>query len=248
MSTADSDIGARPLWQHFLAFFREKPAIFGAVLYIYVSVVGLLFNLILFLHFDIYILDYYNITDFLISGLRQPFLLVVFISVPSVLIVVSFGFEYLYNLQAKFAKYIVAKIESSTNWLLVTLKKYLEFLSTLAERLWWLGHFMIVSYATMGVLLSVVLVWVWAEKNAFQIHSSPMFQVSLKGNSENQAISRIFLIGSTQDLLFFKHECIDRVTVVPIGEIQQITIEESSKPRVCDERQVLQLPRSLLQH
>ena len=58
----------RRLW----AYALENPVVFTVLFYGYVSIIGLIYNTVYFRQFGIAILEFYDLQDFLLGGLRSP--------------------------------------------------------------------------------------------------------------------------------------------------------------------------------
>ena len=64
-------------WDKIKGYLLDNPTLALSLLYLYVTAVGMLYSMVLYLHFEINVFEYSEITDFLLAAFKNPRALVI---------------------------------------------------------------------------------------------------------------------------------------------------------------------------
>ena len=221
----------------------EKPAIFGALAYFYVSAIGLLYNVVYFNYFDMDVVSFYEAGDFLLSGLRRPLLLLVPIGLITVAILYGIVTFVLDRAVARYVARLPQRLPSGSR--LQSLKSFARRYAQLDD---WMQErtkrvirpAMLTIYVVASFAFSVSLVVVWAKRDASRFFlEKPPYCVRIEdGETKELSKTPLYYLGSTQAAYLF-HSGPNLpglppsdLYVIPRARIRMLRVEYES--RACD--------------
>jgi hypothetical protein len=188
------------------SFFREHPAVVGSLLYLQVTIIGVIYSWALYRRFDINIFDYAEANDFLLAAFKDP-------------LVLGMSLFSLFYFPA--AIWIMNKIAA---------RYYLERFNL--SHLFW--RRVIRTAVVLFYLLALfVLPFVFANIAAYSLqaskdlpfspapHTSVQYRATA-GSSEQTTETGLRVIGITQSFVFFYDRKDTRTLVIPTAQIVEM--------------------------
>jgi hypothetical protein len=175
--------------------FREHPTMLLTFCYFIITIIGVLYSYFFYNEFDINIVKFADLSDFLLASILEPKSILIFIS----LIIVSFVFH-------KLDKLIRKKYKIYGNFADKKLKaKYTDPI----------GYFVILVFYT------TVLVHHLAVRNATQVKSgsSDDFLVRISDPGNHQVEKTLALLGSSSRYLYFYSHKKSETQVIPVENV-----------------------------
>lgn len=204
-----SDLATNHLLQRCAQFAKDNPSLALTLVYLAMSLMGLLFQSALLYRFGLNVLPYLEITDFLLSALTHPKVVVVLLFM---LLVVAAFFSFERRFRRTNFKYAVSTESSFQRWWVPqpALWMSLLFLTYLIMAAWSNGNsFAKDIRAGKGNKLEIFLVYPMPLKEQKQ--------------QKVQTLHNASLISRTASYLFIYHE--DRVKVLPHANIAALLPE-----------------------
>lgn len=206
----------RQIWVYAL----EKPIVFTGMFYGYVSFIGLTYNTVYFNRFGINILEFYELQDFLLGGLRLPFLL----SFPLFFVVIAFiagilmlGINRAVNRMGQTTAKLVAK-ESASPARDKVLRPN-EFIQNIRSITLWMSRYLTLVCIIGAMALSVLLIINLA--NTGLLSDRSRYCTYITGGLLSD--SPLTFIGTSQGFYFLQQIGTSEVHVIPRKEVLRMT-------------------------
>jgi hypothetical protein len=246
-------LGFRDWWRQLVPKLVDRSALIVGVLYLYVSLVGVLVSYALYYRFDINVFSYFDVADFLLSGLKEPFILLIPVGAFLFAIVYlawSYGWQRLWEAQVD--RWIDAFDQPSRtkNFLTGVWLRYWQF----QKRLWdspssrRTQNIMNLAGAAGFFILSFAYVYEVPTLRADAILEGSALaenEISIEFKKDGKGLphdlKNVLKIGSTQKFLFVYYRKAETgqattdqdgtVYILPISEIVRIStrLDKSSK-------------------
>ncbi len=207
------------------AYALERPAVFGAIAYLYVSAIGLLYNAVYFRGFDIDVLAFYEVGDFLLAGLRRPLILLIPIAIVAASILLGVVTVVLDRLHKRFRRELESSLSSAGGrraWAATLDRRYNDVNERWNRRTMLLDRHLLTIYLVLAVVLSASVVISLATADASEItRQSRRHCVYTEESGTRPVAGPAFYIGSTQAVYFFLSE--GALHLVPRDRVTRIT-------------------------
>lgn len=189
------------------AYALERPAVFGALAYLYVSATGLLYNVVFFRSFDIDVLAFYEVGDFLLAGLRRPLILLIPIAIVAASVLLGVVTVVLDRLHKRVRRDLTTSLSSAggrRTWAAALATRYNELNERWNRRTVLLDRHLLTIYLLLAVVLSASVVISLATADASEITRETRRHCVYTEDSATRPIAEpAFYIGSTQAVYFF---------------------------------------------
>ena len=225
----------------------ERPALVGAALYLYVSLLGVIYNSIVTVNRGFNPVGYYHINDFLLGGLRHPYILI--------LIVVAVFLSGIYGFVTISTNYLIECVANADE-----IRQYLarsQCGSIVLKTLGWLhwGGRLAAHWVLMVVMLLLLALpiyfstiaredkmfaknceaWVTIATKQEKQETAPIQPITERKEINNSAKPEYpingYLIGSTERYIFVSDNAqvkSNQITkILPVDSIQSITVKPS---------------------
>lgn len=227
----------RQVWVYAL----EKPVVFTVMFYGYVSIIGLIYNTVYFDRFGINILEFYEVQDFLLGGLRTPSILLV----PLLLISIAFFMGIMLlaidranrRARRRLATLMAKEVEERPSLALVVFLRYHEFMEYLRAKNLWVSRYLILICIVGATALSHLLIITLANANSFSDRSRYCTYLS-EGLLSDAPLA---LIGTSQGFYFLRGLGTLEVEVIPRKEVLRMT-KTGTLSTVCTDHKAAPLP------
>lgn len=213
------------IWKYAL----EKPAAIVSILYIYVSLVGLLYNVSYFYWFNINVVQFYDVTDFILACLRNPPALLVPIITIFLLAIVGMVVLVFDRAIRKWTNYTASRIESTNienrGLLMRGFIGYDRFAGRFHEKTkGWADPNVIPFFSLLGLILSVFIIFLIATWNYAGTKDGDEDYCVYLGNMRNSVFSLpVKYVGSIQSMYFFWNPSTNSVDFIPQRAVTRIT-------------------------
>ncbi len=190
--------------------FENDKTLFFSVSYLLLTAIGMIFSGAYFLIFDINILDYSQVSDFILIAFKDPFYLL--FTLMTVILIVSI---YYLNkwLMIKFPKFFIRQEEKiMTRWFKQT------------------GSYYFWSYMLVLLLYIPESAYIYARYKSKEIKAGKGQAVQIYYNSGPQTIKDSFptLVGTTSNFIFLYYPKTNATEIVPFNNVSKIVIIDSS--------------------
>ena len=190
--------------------FEHDKTLFFTVSYLILTAIGMIFSGAYFLVFDINILDYSQISDFILIAFKDPFYLLF-----SVLTVILTILIYYFNkwLMTKFPNYFLKQEKKRWNkWFKQT------------------GNYYFWGYMMVLLVYIPENAYFYARYKSNEIKTGKGQVVQVYYNSGNQSVKPPFptLVGTTSNFVFLYHPETKTTEIVPFNSVSKIVIVNSS--------------------
>ena len=214
----------RDHWRLVLKYARERPGAVGAVLYVYVSLIGVLFNQAYFAEFGIPILEYFEVGDFLLSGLRQPVLLVI----PAVMVIAyalyGAATVYLDQVVTRFRERTLPRLQRSQSvsartgvWAMNLDRR----LGALTEPL---SRYIPLFFASFALLFSFAVVAIQGKLEAAKVMKRAKATMCVYVDNGLLQQTPLIRLGSAQRVMFFIDQSSESVAIIPRERVRSLRI------------------------
>jgi hypothetical protein len=224
----------------FFTYFTDHPGVMVGTLYIYVSFLGVLYNSIVLTERGINPVKFYGVDDFLLGGLRHPYILILiaFVLIASGL---NGTVALLYN------RYLEYQANAQDNRKFFAQSRLYSLMFRVIQGIHWLGrlstYYTVVVAIVLVVVLPLILPWIANEFTGTchedvvvamkpEPRQNPPQQASQSNPPQQESQSKITgaLIGSTARFLFITDERNPLVNrVVRLDEVRDLTITHSKE-------------------
>jgi len=181
--------------QHINSFFLEHPTMLFTFCYFIITVIGVLYSYFFYSEFEINIIKFADLSDFLLASILEPLSIIIFLCVSVLLL-----------LGLKVDQFLRNKFQ--------TVNKFEEMIKS--ERY---GDPIIILLAT--VLITTYVINSLATKNAEKIKSGVIdqYSVSFSGPKENSSGQVLALLGSTSRYTYFFDMDKSEALVIPVENV-----------------------------
>jgi hypothetical protein len=215
----------RQVWDYAL----EKPVVFTVMFYGYVSIIGLIYNAAYFDRFGISILEFYEMQDFLLGGLRIPAILlmtILFIPAAVFMRIVQLAAARSSRRSRRDLASVLTKVaaERPTSVLARGLRPsllYFEFMDYVRAKTRRFDHFFILVYTIGAMVVLVSLIITIANANANSLSNGSRYCTFLSEGLLSDSPS--VLIGTSQGFYFLQRVGSLEVQVIPRKEVLRMT-------------------------
>ncbi len=206
----------------------EKPVLLGALLYGYVTLIGLLYNTVYFNQFGIDVVEFYQLQDFLLTGLRTRSILalpILFVACGLLYGVFVLAINRVENAVYRGWGKRISSLEASGQRLSWTQRIQAQFLK-LRKKMQVTNFdamtFVVPSLVILALAMSVALVFGLAIDARFDF-DRPYYCVEPIDLVGSDGISPFIYIGATRDLFFFQSVWSEAVYILQRTEVLRLT-------------------------
>ena len=236
-------------WREFMLKFPERPTLAISGLYLFVSLSGIIYNVSLYYQLKVNIVSYYDISDFLLSGLKEPLV----IATPPVALLVALTVAFVAR---KWYKITRRGLETIVQWceerkfntkglfyrLLVRSRNYYDALlrRRRLQDISIVSFYLLIAWAFVGIVG-------WAEaESILRNEKSIIFYkndnkicVVVAKDGKVQHLPQLRNIGSTQKFLFVFDKRDDTrdgfVRVLPLSTILRVDVHTNDNDSNTEE-------------
>lgn len=190
-----------------VAVFEHDKTLFFTVSYLILTAIGMVFSVAYFLAFGINVLDYSQISDFILIAFKDPFYLIF-----SVLTVIFTTLIYYLN------KWALVKFPKFFLWQ----EKKMPYRQT--------GNYYFWGYVTVLLLYIPECAYVYAtyKTKAIKNGKGDIVQVYLNATMQSPKPPYPMLVGTTSNFIFLYHPATKSTEIVPFNSVSKIVIIDSS--------------------
>jgi hypothetical protein len=175
--------------------FREHPTMILTFCYFIITIIGVLYSYFFYKEFNINIIKFADLSDFLLASILEPKSIIIFIS----LIIIT----------------------SLYYWFEIFLRKKYKFFGNFMNKRLKSKYTDPIGYLFIMVVCTTILVQHLAIRNAIQIKSgnSDDFLVRISDPGNHQVEENLALLGSSSRYLYFYNNDKSEIQVIPVENV-----------------------------